>query len=297
MDNRKTGRFIAQLRKEKMLTQEQLAERLGVTNRSISRWENGSTLPDLSVLKLLCMELDTSIEELLCGNRLDHRVQWLDGAERLLKLLEETQKEKSRQIAAAFGLGVCAVALALIWLMTAQPDSSRLGLLIGVGISCFAVGFYRNSRHVTLSRRELQALTGQGWNTAMTSGGEMLQYARKLQKASLKQYRLAFDKIADTLEPGEYALFSMVAESYAINQNPGPWHVALAVTNRRLLLCGEGVRGRLLTHYTPEWFLRKEIQSVHYHPYRILIKTETGMVTISGNDLEAAAAQLTKLLK
>ena len=49
MDQKKTGSFLRELRKEKQLTQEQLAERFGVTNRSVSRWETGSNMPDLSI--------------------------------------------------------------------------------------------------------------------------------------------------------------------------------------------------------------------------------------------------------
>lgn len=50
MDQKKTGRFLKELRREKGLTQEQLAERFGVTNRSVSRWENGVNMPDLDVM-------------------------------------------------------------------------------------------------------------------------------------------------------------------------------------------------------------------------------------------------------
>ncbi len=69
MDQQKIGRFIAQCRKEKSLTQEQLAEHLGVSNRSISRWENGNNLPDVSLFQPLCDALDITLEELLDGER------------------------------------------------------------------------------------------------------------------------------------------------------------------------------------------------------------------------------------
>ena len=54
MINRRIGAFIAALRREQKLTQEQFAEKLGVSNRSVSRWETGSTLPDLSVMESIC---------------------------------------------------------------------------------------------------------------------------------------------------------------------------------------------------------------------------------------------------
>lgn len=69
MDQQKIGRFIAQTRKEKSLTQEQLAEKLGVSNRSVSRWENGKNMPDISLFQPLCDTLDITLEELLDGER------------------------------------------------------------------------------------------------------------------------------------------------------------------------------------------------------------------------------------
>ena len=73
MDQERIGKFIAECRKEKKLTQEQLAEKLGVSNRSISRWENGKTMPDISLFEPLCEELNISINELLKGQRLNDK--------------------------------------------------------------------------------------------------------------------------------------------------------------------------------------------------------------------------------
>lgn len=70
MDQIKTGKFIATLRKEKELTQEQLGEKLGITNKTISRWENGNYMPDIEMLSLLAKEFDVSINELISGERL-----------------------------------------------------------------------------------------------------------------------------------------------------------------------------------------------------------------------------------
>ncbi|MBO5095880.1 MAG: helix-turn-helix transcriptional regulator [Bacilli bacterium] len=67
MNQEKIGKFITKCRKEKKLTQEQLAEKLGVTSKSISRWENGKTMPDVSLFKPLCDELDIAINDLLSG--------------------------------------------------------------------------------------------------------------------------------------------------------------------------------------------------------------------------------------
>ncbi len=70
MDQIKIGKFIASLRKEKCLTQEQLGEKLGVTNKTISRWENGNYMPDVEMLSLLSKEFGVSINELISGERL-----------------------------------------------------------------------------------------------------------------------------------------------------------------------------------------------------------------------------------
>ena len=71
MDQVKIGKFIAALRKEKGLTQEKLGEKLGVTNKTVSRWENGNYMPDVEMLSLLSNEFDVSINEIISGERLN----------------------------------------------------------------------------------------------------------------------------------------------------------------------------------------------------------------------------------
>ena len=70
MDQKRIGKFIYDCRKEKGYTQDVLAEKLGVTSKSISRWENGNTMPDYSLLKDLCNELDINVNELLSGEKI-----------------------------------------------------------------------------------------------------------------------------------------------------------------------------------------------------------------------------------
>lgn len=70
MDLIKTGRFLSELRHEKKLTQEELGEILGVTNKTISRWENGNYLPPAEMLQLLSEQYNVSINEILSGERL-----------------------------------------------------------------------------------------------------------------------------------------------------------------------------------------------------------------------------------
>jgi transcriptional regulator with XRE-family HTH domain len=69
VDQIKIGTFLKLLRKEKNLTQEQLAEQLGVSNRTVSRWENGNNMPDISLLSEIAEFYDVSIPELIYGER------------------------------------------------------------------------------------------------------------------------------------------------------------------------------------------------------------------------------------
>ncbi len=66
MNQLMTGKFISQKRKERNLTQEQLAEKLGVSNKTVSKWETGKCMPDYSVVKELCEELEKQ-KNILCG--------------------------------------------------------------------------------------------------------------------------------------------------------------------------------------------------------------------------------------
>ncbi len=69
MDQMKIGSFLKELRKEKGLTQEQLAEQLNISNRSVSRWETGSNMPDLSMLIILAEYYDVDVREIIDGKR------------------------------------------------------------------------------------------------------------------------------------------------------------------------------------------------------------------------------------
>ena len=70
MDTMKIGNFLAELRKEQGLTQEALGEKLGVTNKTVSRWENGNYLPPVEMLQELSKLYSVSINEILCGERI-----------------------------------------------------------------------------------------------------------------------------------------------------------------------------------------------------------------------------------
>lgn len=73
MDKRKIGQFISECRRDKQITQEQLAEMLNVTYKSVSKWENGHCLPDATLYEQLCSILDISINELFAGQRIEDK--------------------------------------------------------------------------------------------------------------------------------------------------------------------------------------------------------------------------------
>lgn len=71
MDQARIGAFIATLRKEKSMTQKEMAQRLGVSDKTVSKWETGRGMPDISIIPSLCKTLEVSVNELLSGDRLD----------------------------------------------------------------------------------------------------------------------------------------------------------------------------------------------------------------------------------
>lgn len=70
MDQVRVGKYIASLRKQASLTQEELGEKLGVTNKTVSRWENGNYMPDIEMLQLLSKVFDVGINDLLAGKKI-----------------------------------------------------------------------------------------------------------------------------------------------------------------------------------------------------------------------------------
>lgn len=97
MDQVKIGKFIAQCRNEKNITQEALGEKIGVTNKTISRWENGHYLPDIEMMQLLSKEFNISINELISGEKINDSDYKEKAEENLIVALENssfTLKEK-----------------------------------------------------------------------------------------------------------------------------------------------------------------------------------------------------------
>lgn len=99
MNQANIGKFIAQKRKEKNLTQEQLAEKLSVSNKTVSKWETGKCMPDYSIIESLCEELRITIPELMDGEEAEEKSVRMYDEGQILDLLERTQKlEKQKGI-------------------------------------------------------------------------------------------------------------------------------------------------------------------------------------------------------
>ncbi len=112
MDQEKIGKFIAERRKVKNLTQAQLAERLRVSDRSISNWENGKCLPDLSLFKPLCNELEITINELLSGEKIkkdEYQNKFEENVIDVVKKVEEKNKRYNslKLLVFIFALLIC----------------------------------------------------------------------------------------------------------------------------------------------------------------------------------------------
>ena len=93
MDQIKIGKFIAECRKNKNLTQMQLAERFGITDRAVSKWENGRSLPDSSIMIDLCDVLGISVNELLSGEKINMENDNQKNEQLLLEMAKEIEKK------------------------------------------------------------------------------------------------------------------------------------------------------------------------------------------------------------
>ena len=93
MNQEKIGKFILELRREKNMTQQELADKIGVTDRAISKWENGRGLPDLSLMMPLCKELGITINELISGEQIEKEDYQSKLEENIFKTIDYTNKK------------------------------------------------------------------------------------------------------------------------------------------------------------------------------------------------------------
>lgn len=300
------GSFIASLRKEKSLTQEQLAEKLGVSNRSVSRWENGYTLPDISIMKSICEEFNITLTELLSGEKQnpENEINMEKKIYLIIDLLQNEMKRKSKIVNNYFVLGFIFMGIILIQNLLLSFDiienvflnTIQTNYFILFGVFFEILGFYSNSVNRELTEKETKILIQDENDLQMKTGEEMFQFAKKYQKNVVKQQKRSFEEIAQRLADNEYVIFTMFAEEYRIENQPGPWHVGVAITNESLFICGETISGRLFTRYAIDSFYRDEIEFVRLENKNIVIGTSRGKVVLKGENYENLIYGLEKVL-
>ena len=145
MDQIKIGRFIASCRKEQNMTQAALAEELGISDRAVSKWETGKSMPDSGIMLELCELLGINVNELLSGERIMGEASDKRAEENLVAMRKEVE-EKNRQMlrmeywiggpATVSGLVMCAVAA-----YVEMPTGLRIGLIVFALVMILAVAF------------------------------------------------------------------------------------------------------------------------------------------------------------
>ncbi len=144
MDQMKIGKFIAEERKAKKLTQRELAERLLISDKTISKWERGNGFPEVSLLLPLCTELNITVNELLSGERLDEMDYKKKAEENMVNLVKEAQESKKKIILSAMVAGLTVVAgvpmFVLAGALELQLWARILLLALGIIILCIGVG-------------------------------------------------------------------------------------------------------------------------------------------------------------
>lgn len=139
------GKFIAQKRKEKNLTQEQLAEKLGVSNKTVSKWECGKCMPDYSIVKSLCQELGITVSELMDGEvKTENSIRVFDEEQMLDMLGRIQQLEKQRMSILGILLIVMGIAFLAFSQLLGGTDFRNFlsGLMVGISVGEMLVGVF-----------------------------------------------------------------------------------------------------------------------------------------------------------
>ena len=165
MDQKKTGSFLRELRKEKQLTQEQLAERFGVTNRSVSRWETGSNMPDLSILVELADFYDVDIRDIIDGERKGEDMN-KEEKERLQLVADYAETEKNTLLMRLriFSIvGLVSLIAGLVMLVLGGDNNLPvydylMGTLMGVSIGALLVAVFYSTGALENMRKRKRTL-------------------------------------------------------------------------------------------------------------------------------------------
>ena len=145
MNQTAIGGYIARKRREQNLTQEQLAQQLGVSNKTISKWENGKCMPDYSIIQRLCEAIHVSLPELMDGeDAADSSVRVYDD-EQILDLLRRTQElERQKGVLCGFVLIVLGIASSALSRTTGGTDVQDFlsGILMGLSVAEILAGIW-----------------------------------------------------------------------------------------------------------------------------------------------------------
>lgn len=143
MNQIKIGKFIAQRRKENKMTQAELAEKLNITDRAISKWETGKGMPDSSIMLDLCNELNISVNELLSGEMIEMKKYNKKSEELLLKMTQEKEIRDKELLKMEIFIGILVsiifISCVFIASFVKMPDWLRIGLII-IGLIPFIIG-------------------------------------------------------------------------------------------------------------------------------------------------------------
>ena len=144
MEQVKIGRFIAECRKKENLTQMQLAEKLNITDRAVSKWETGKAMPDSSIMLELCEILKISVNDLLCGEvvTMDNYNKELEN--NLLEMIKQKEESDKRLLAVEWVVGILSVIVLLVPSLVAEylpmEDWQKIALIFS-GVIPAIVGF------------------------------------------------------------------------------------------------------------------------------------------------------------
>ena len=142
MDQIKIGKFIAEERKTKQYTQRELADKLSISDKTISKWERGIGCPEVSLLLPLCNELEITVNELLSGERLQEMDYKKKAEENMVNLVKEAQESKKKIIMSAMIAALVIIAAMPLFMIAGLLEMqvwTRI-LLLGIGFVVMAMG-------------------------------------------------------------------------------------------------------------------------------------------------------------
>lgn len=140
MDMQRIGSFLTELRKAKQLTQDELGEKLGVTNKTVSRWENGNYLPPVEMLQILSEFYEVSMNELLSGKRLNSECYKESAEEYIVADLMKKHKDAKKRLAVSFVVSLITIlsglSIVMLSALLPAPDWLRICCIVFSVIIC-----------------------------------------------------------------------------------------------------------------------------------------------------------------